>query len=370
MSRASRPSTPKRLLLVAPTLLHAGADPRAIRCRRLLAGLPARGFEVDVVSWWGGAGSPPSLECRRLHALRSRSPYEQSAKAGAGYDPDRLGAWIEEAERALVQAPEADRPDLVLGVGLPLAALVAAARIARGLEVPFVADLGDPWTPAGAEERAARAETLGSAAALITTTAALAATLEDDLAPQTPVLLAPAGGEISHRGTPAPAPPLFVQLGTLTTARVDPRPAYEALGAMHAEGRINFRSHGGAWLDGSERLPHRPPLGHATALELGSRAAAALVLSNRNREQLPSKAFELACTETWALCVSELDDDPTAAVLRASGHAVEAANDPGSIQAAAEEILAREARGERPGPSPAHSWERRLDTIAELLRSL
>ena len=359
-----------RLLLVTPTLLHAGPDPRTIRCRRLLAGLPQRGFEVDVVSWWAGPGPAPDLDCRRLHALRSRSPYEAIA-AGEAHGPEGLGEWIDDAERTLAGLGKGERPDVVLGVGVPLASLVAAERVARRLAVPFVADLGDPWTPADPAEQALRARTLGAAAALITTTGALAATLTGDLRPDTPVLIAPAGGETARRPAEPRDPPLFVQLGTLTAGRVDPRPAYEALGGLDSEGRIEFRSHGAAWLEGSERLPHPhlPPVGHEEALELAGQAAAVLVLGNTtSSEQLPSKAFEVACTEAWALCVSELGDDPAVAVLRRSGHAVEAAaNEVAAIRAAAEEILVREANGKRPEPDPGQTWERRLDDIAELL---
>jgi hypothetical protein len=354
------------VLLVAPTLLHAGADPRTIRCRQLIAGLPKRGFEVDVLSWWGGEGPPPSPGCRRLHALPSPSPY------GAGaHGPEGLGAWIEDAERLGRSLAGTERPALVLGVGLPLAALVAASRIGLALSVPFVADLGDPWEAAGGTRAAERAAVLGSAAALITTTAELARELKRDLGAGTPVLIAPAGGTVRHGGDRG-RPPLFVQLGTLTTARVDPVPAYRALGALDAEGAIGFRSHGGAWLDGVESLPHPhlPPLPRDAALELLASADAALVLGNLNREQLPSKAFELACTDVWALCVSALDDDPTVATLWASGHAVEATNDEATIRSAALEIVARVARGERPEPDPAHSWERRLDEIAAFLREV
>ena len=320
---------------------------------------------MDLLTWWGGEGDPPEPDCRRLHALRSTSPYAADA-----HGPDGLGTWIADAERAALELGPEQRPELVLAVGLPLASLIAGARISRALGVPFVADLGDPWEAPGAEARAHRMATLGEASALITTTDALAAALSTHLATGTPVLIAPAGGTISRRG-PDAGVPLFVQLGTLTRARVDPRPAYRALGALHAEGRIEFRSHGGAWLDGSESLPHPhgPPLGHDHALELLGRAAAALVLGNTNREQLPSKAFELACTDVWALCVSELEDDPAAAVLRGSGHAVEAPNDEASIRAAALEILARTERGERPEPDRSHAWGHRLDRIAECLRA-
>lgn len=357
-----------RILLVSPTLLHAGSDPRTIRCRRLIADLPRHGFEVDVVAWWGGEGEPPGLGCETLHAVRSDSPYADGA-----HGPDGLGAWIDAAERAVLQQAGERRPDLVLAVALPLASLVAGARVAEALDVPLVADLGDPWDPEDAGGRDLRDATLGRAAALITTTDALAATLADALPARAPVLIAPNGGtHLRPDRAGDGGPPLFVQLGTLTTARIDPRPAYEALGALAAEGAISFRSHGGAWLDGSESLPHphRPPLGHAESLELLRGAGAALVLGNVNREQLPSKAFELACTDVWALCVSELENDPATAVLRASGHAVEAANRPASIRAAALEIVRRLERGERPEPDSSHSWERRIDAIAELVADL
>ena len=357
------------MLLVAPTLLHAGADPRTIRCRQLIGGLPKRGLEVDVLSWWGGEGPPPpppSPGCRRLHALPSPSPY------GAGaHGPEGLGAWIEDAEDLGRSLAGDGRPALVLGVGLPLAALFAASRIACVLGAPFAADLGDPWEAADGARAAERAAVLGSAAGLITTTAELARDLKRDLGPGTPVLIAPAGGTVRQGGDRV-WPPLFVQLGTLTRARVDPVPAYQALGALDAEGSIGFRSHGGAWLDGVESLPHPhlPPLPHDAALELLASAGAGLVLGNVNREQLPSKAFELACTDVWALCVSGLDDDPTVETLRVSGHAVEAANDEDSIRSAALEIAARLACGERPEPDPSHSWESRLDEIAAFLHDV
>ena len=46
---------------------------------------------------------------------------------------------------------------------------------------------------------------------------------------------------------------------------------------------------------------------------------------------------------------------------------VAAANDEASVRAAAEEILARESRGERPEPDPALSWEARIVEIRGLL---
>ena len=67
----------------------------------------------------------------------------------------------------------------------------------------------------------------------------------------------------------------------------------------------------------------------------------------------------------------ERDDDPAAALLERTGHAVTAAaNEPAAIQAAAEEILERERNGRRPQPDPAQSWSGRVAAVAELIGEL
>jgi hypothetical protein len=132
--------------------------------------------------------------------------------------------------------------------------------------------------------------------------------------------------------------------------------------------RLRVVSNG--WHPDLERLPHPhlPMLPHAASLDLLAEAAGALVLGNDNREQLPSKVFEIACTEAWALCVSELDQDGAIEVLERTGHAVAAeANEQAAITAAIERILNLEARDQRPSPAPQYSWDRRVDRIAELL---
>lgn len=294
---------------------------------------------------------------------------------GAGSDGplnvEGLGEWVEGAAAALAGVPAARRPDLVYAIGVPISALAAGEAIARRLAKPLVVDLGDPWQAGSEGERALRERVLGAAAGLVTTTPELAAQLEPLLAEGTPSLLAPAGGELrERRPRPDGEPPLFVHLGTINAGRVDPGPAFAALAELHRAERIEFRSHSTAWHPDFEELPHPhlPLLPHDQALDLLAEASAALVLGNDNHEQLPSKAFEIACTETWALCVSELADDATVAVLTGTGHGVVAeANERAAISAAATEILGREERGERPSPEPRYSWERRLDEIAELL---
>lgn len=370
---------PQRVLLVAPLLLHAPANPRGIRGARLIEGLGGRGWEVDVVTYWGGEGEPPDPGCRRLYACSGRDPFaymrdplRRLAHRGLHYlrfDPDGLSGWIREATAAVRGAPASDHPDVVLALGLPVSGLVAGAEIAAALDVPLVNDLGDPWPARGPAERRTRNRALGAGAALVTTTSPLAADLQPELADGASVALIPAGGAIQHRPTAA-EPPLFVHMGVVTCARLPPEPVWTVLARLHREGRIEFRSHSIGWRESFDDLPHPhlPLISHAEALELTGRASCALVLGNTNHEQLPSKVFEIACTETWALCVSELAGDPALALLEDTGHAVRCANDTASIERAVEEILERERRGERPTPAPEHTWERRYEQIDELLR--
>ena len=370
---------PPRVLILTPTLLHSrrAINPRAIRSERLTRGLAALGFEVDLASWWGGDGEPSRPEgARRIWANGAGSPLGGPEQTPSRRRPDRdpLDPWARELERQLAAAPAAELPDLILAIAYPLGAIGAGARLSRRLGIPLVVDLGDPWPARGAAEATDRRRSLAAADALITTTPELAAELGQLLRPGVPTLLAPAGGELRRRGTgrgPA-APPLFVHLGVINPGRVEPGPAFAELARRHRSGEIEFRSHTGGLHPALHELghPHLEPLPHAEAIDLLAEASAALVLGNRNRAQLPSKAFEIACTETWALCVSEIADDPTAAVLAAGGHGVVTANDPASIAAAVERILARERRGERPEPDPAQTWERRCEEIAALLAEL
>ncbi len=371
---------PPRILIVAPNLLYGDPNPRSIRARRLASGLAGRGFEVEVATWWSGIEPQPErpqwLGGARLRAIAATSPLAGWEPGAAAADlPDTegeaLAPWGEALAAAIEELPGAQRPQLVHAIGVPVGAIVAGERIAGSLDVPLIADLGDPWPAPDEAARAERARALGGAAALVTTTEALAERLRPELAPGAEVALIPNGGEIRRRPDGPPhEPPLFVHMGAINAGRVDPAPAFAALAALHREGRIEFRSHTTGFAPGLGDLPHPhlPLLAHAEALDLTAAASAALVLGNDDPAQLPSKAFEIACTQTWALCVRERADDPAVALLEGSGHAVTAAsNEPAAIRAAAEEILAREAREEFPEPDSAHTWAARIDALEELL---
>lgn len=360
-----------RILIVSAGLLHGGHDPRTIRARRLIDGLGRRGFEIDLLSLWLGTEPPPAVPgVRRVHAVAAPIDWEGDSDREP-VNAEGLGEWVERAHAAITSLPPQERPELVYAIGVPVSALAAGAAVADELTLPLILDLGDPWPAPSAAAREHRGRVLGSGAALITTTPELAAQLRPLLAAGATTLLAPGGGEIRQRvPRPAGAPPLFVHLGAINAGRVDPTPAFSALAALHRSGRIEFRSHSNGWHPDLDQLPHPhlPMLPHAAALDLLTEATAALVLGNDNHEQLPSKVFEIACTETWALCISELEGDAAVEVLRETGHAVTAeANDEAAVTAAIERILEHEARGERPAQAPRYSWDRRLDRIADLL---
>lgn len=352
---------PRRpLLIVAPNLLHGDPNPRSIRAHRLAAGLDGHGFAVWMATFWNERGEPPAVRGaeRLLHAADP-----EAFEAG-------LGHWAELIDAQLAEIPAGERPTLVCAIGYPVGALSAGARFAERLGCPLILDLGDPWPPGerGGVTAAERERTLAGADALVTTTPELADELRSGLSPDAEILLAPGGGEFAT-GRRTAEPPLFVQLGTLSAGRADPRPAFEALADLAGRGELELRSHSAGMYEGFDELaaPQRPMLPHQEALALLGGASAAVVFGNVTRSQLPSKAFEIACTETWALCVRDRDDDPAAELLTRTGHAVVAeSNTVPAIAAAAREILAREARGERPSPVPEFTWEARIGEIAAL----
>lgn len=184
------------------------------------------------------------------------------------------------------------------------------------------------------------------------------------------IVVAPNGADpIDRAATPAGEPPLFLQLGTLSSSRIDPGTAYGALAELDREGLIRFRSFGEAWvrLAPDAARHHLGVIGTEAARELMRAAAAVVVIGNRNALQIPSKVYEIARSQAWALCVTELDPDPGAEILRVSGHGVIRRNDAAAIRSGALEIVERERRGERPQPTAGFGWEAMLDRIVALV---
>jgi hypothetical protein len=328
---------------------------------------------VEVATWWSGEeAAPESIGGARVLALAAEAPFAVEGEAAGTAPAEGLDPWIDAVRAELSGRGPKGQPGLVYAIGLPAGAIVAGQRIAAEFGAKLVADLGDPW-PEGERREEERRQALGATNALVTTTETLAERLRGDLPEGAEVLVAPNGGELRRRPQPpAEAPPLVVHLGAINAGRVDPRPAFEALVQLEREGRIRFRSHTTGFHPEIDELPDRrlPMLSHEEALGLTASATAALVLGNDDPSQLPSKAFEIACTETWALCVGG-DDDPARTLLTSTGHAVPvAANTQADVRAAVGEILVRDARGERPEPAEGMTWEARVGQVAALLAGL
>lgn len=349
-----------RALIVSATALHGDHDPRTIRARRLIELLPAHGIVPGLLGLWTGRErSPPATAAAETLAIEIARPFDDS---GA------FDVWARRGSEAVTAMPPERRPDLIYAIGYPVEALEAGAAISAATGIPWIGDLGDPWEADDDGAAAVRTRTLGSAAAFVAASEALADELQPLLRPAAPVLVSPAGGVIRRRDG-IHQPPLVVHLGSINPGRVDPRPAFSVLAEAHGRGEIEFRSHTNGWHEEVDFLahPHLPMLPADDAIDLLANSAAALVLGNRNYVQVPSKIYEISCTQAWALCVTELDSDPAVRMLADSGHGVFAGNDRDWVRGALEQIIARERAGQRPHPAAEHSWQKRVAAIARLM---
>ncbi|MFN8150889.1 MAG: glycosyltransferase [Solirubrobacterales bacterium] len=369
--------TADSITLIAPYLAPAAVGPRAARSRRIATALAAAGHRVHLVAiadptisepvlatapgtLVGAMGEPGLSARRRLRATSARAARRLLPL------PDANLRWAAAVLRDPALAEPPSPRTTIYAIAAPFSALIAGALLARRWGAPLIGDIGDPWFAAGPAEARLAAATMRRIDALVVTNEPTAAACRAQLRPGAPILVAPNGADPLPRSAPPNGErPLFLQLGTLSHARTDSAAAFRALAALDREGLIRFRSHGEAWV----RLPpaasrhHRGVLGEGEARRLMGSAAAVLVVGNRNPIQIPSKVYEVARSEAWALCVSQHRREPGVEILRASGHAVACTNDEAAIRAGALTILGRERRGERPRPTDRHSWETTLDRI-------
>lgn len=371
------------ITLIAPYLAPAAIGPRAVRSRRLATGLRAVGHRVHAIVV-GEGDSPADADV----LAAARGPLVgRMGEPGMGTRLRLRSAAIRQARRAL-PLPDAhlgwalgltrDRrlrvppspATVVYAVAAPFSSLVLGATLARRWGVPLVADLGDPWPIRGAAEARVAEWVLEAVTALVVTTERAAERYRGAVAATVPIIVAPNGAdELVRAGGGDCEPPLFLQLGTLSDQRVDPNPAFRALAGLEREGGLRFRSHGEAWVRFEREVAghHLGVVSGDEARTLMGSAAALLVIGNRSEIQVPSKVYEIARSSAWGLYVSEFEREPGAEILRRSGHGVVCANTEAAIRAGAIEILAREARGERPAPSAEFSWQRSIDRVIGLL---
>lgn len=159
--------------------------------------------------------------------------------------PDHAAFWVGPAVRAAVRLGRQEGADAVLATGPPFSALVAGARVARRLGVPFIADYRDAWRDNPGvwyptrfhRDRAVRLERMvvTEAAAVVCAADFSAEVLA--LGGPEPVLL-PNGFDPADMPvlSPDPAGPLrIVFMGTVYGV-TDPQPVLEALALLREAG--------------------------------------------------------------------------------------------------------------------------------------
>jgi FkbM family methyltransferase len=373
------------IALVAPYLSPASIGPRGVRSRRIAEALVKEGHEVHAIVGddgklgeipsgvnvlaavsgpiVGGMGDP-GMDTRR----RTRASLVSAARRVLPI-PDAHVGWAFATARDSRLATKPHGVSAIYAVAAPFSSLVLGAILARRWNVPLIGDLGDPWPLRSPAEARLERATIRRLAALVVTNERTADAYRDKVSPEVKILVAPNGADVLRRSADEVEPPLFLQLGTLSHLRVDAGPAFRALATLDREGLIRFRSHGEAWVTFSPETAkhHLGVIPEREARELMRSASALLVVGNRNAIQIPSKVYEIARSDLWALCVSELEREPGPELLRESGHGVICSNTEPEIRAGAIEILDRRGRGDWPKPSELHSWEEALDRVLGLI---
>jgi hypothetical protein len=221
---------------------------------------------------------------------------------------------LDTSEPRVIREMNRWRPDCDAAVliGFPFAPLAYAAdRLARS-DVPYVVDLGDPWTlttrgsgSPGARSRRARLAELrmwsGASGGIFTTSGQADAV--GAVFPGMPLLVRPNGFEdVDARDVPEterrPNELRLVHYGNFYGPRLDPVPFFESLARSGQWRRISLRQYGSDWtgrleqvgayaeLEVCQPLPWSEVVAEATQFDV------ALAIGNRNPHQLPSKAVQ------------------------------------------------------------------------------
>jgi glycosyltransferase involved in cell wall biosynthesis len=215
--------------------------------------------------------------------------------------PDAQVGWFPYAVRAGARLIERQRPDLLYASFSPASALMAASRLSRRYGIPWVADLRDLWMDnhyhvpggiRGAIERRLEARVLGSADAFVTVSEPLAETLRRKFGKPTAVVTNgfdpgdyPGTGPASSRE----APLRIVYTGIIYPEIYDPRPVFEALRLLGADGesvrvvfhgRYNAESLAGMASEAGVRhlVEVNPPVPYRDSLRLQREADVLLML--------------------------------------------------------------------------------------------
>lgn len=304
-------------------LIETPACDRVLTARRLVGRLRRRAGDADA---------PAATAPARASAPASRRSIAGAVRPWVSF-PDTMWEWHHAVRRAV--AHDGFVPDVVVATAPPMAALRAAAGLARTHGCTWVADMRDLWTgdpyrpvprPLRRLDRRLERRTLGSAAAITT----VAEVMTDELravASGVPVTAIRNGFDpawLRHGHASPDAPPAIVFTGTLTsnTGR-DLEPLLAAL--AHLAGRGGLAAELVVDLYGaadpalvtvttsdprSERLRFRGVIGGADARRVQHGAAALLSFGwddPREFHKLPAKLFEYAAARRPIIHIGRVD---------------------------------------------------------------
>jgi hypothetical protein len=354
--------TSRGRLLFLSTSIPPLPESQTIRNVYFLRGLAARGYDIDVVAppAEGGDGTLFDLLPSGVRVLRTREPaYERiqrlvarvslrslrpvarsavATAAGMLCAPDVRRDWARLAIRTALE--QAQRPSGIVSSSGSAAAHLAAAELARDWRIPWVAELGDPWSfnpirPAslphirwqnGRLERRAFA----GVSALVVTTEETAAVYRARW-PSLPVRVVPCGySKPARGGTVAPGARgvSIAYVGSASRGTRDLRVFLAALSKLPREcngGTLGFQvigSHSPAFVRAARKLgldnvTFSGWVGYWKSIELMHQADLLLLYGNADPLQVPGKVFNYMASNRPILYLGQLppEKDPTHRLL-------------------------------------------------------
>lgn len=255
--------------------------------------------------------SVPSPSLSRLLESLGR-PYREAVNF-----PDGQVGWISFAVRAGARLLDEWRPDVIFASATPYSSLIAAHRLAKRFDTPWVAELRDLWLDnpylrhyplRRSLERPLERRVLSSAAGFVTVSEPLAQVLRAKYS--APVKVVPNGFDPDDypeppARAPAAGPLRITYTGTIYPGKRDPSPLLKALlllgdEARHVKVLFYGRSHSSAArlasrLDVGDSVEFRDPVSHREALALQCASDVTLLLTWNDPRDLgvyTSKLFE------------------------------------------------------------------------------
>lgn len=340
---------------------------------------------------------PGAAEVSAVSGARSTQPRqtgrtEQVTRLVAVPDYARL--WIGPAVRAGVRVGRQVDADVVIASAPPFSCLIAGARIARRLGVPFVADFRDAWrdNPLLAEHPTAwhRDRSLALERAVLTSAAAV--TTAHPIREEITELGGPEPVVIPNGFDPEDVPPwtppegmpfVMTFMGTLYGVN-DPWPVLEAMKTVREQGHdVRFRIIG-QWpphveqtvraLSLTDAVEFQPYLPHAEALARLAASDLGVIIyadSPRLRASTPGKLYEYLGIGVPILFVGPVEGVAPDLVREARAGAVVSYADPAGIALEIARRADAKERGEAPAsPDPAVVGRYRRKDQAGVLASL